>query len=167
MSVGEHQPLQRTYGWIPHVPGRRPLENRSGTEYFQALKDGVEPEQPITSTIGWTIEHVEPGILRLKADVSPWLFHSGGLVHGGALTTLLDSAASGAVLSACKAGQGAATSQLSINFIRGVRLEDGPLTAEGKVVSMGNRVATGCASLIGPTGTLHAQATATCLIFNY
>lgn len=95
------------------------------------------------------------------------MFHSAGLVHGGALTTLPDSAASGAVLSACKAGQGATTSQLSINFIAGVRPDDGPLIAEGRVVSMGKRVAVGTASLTGPTGTLHAQATATCLIFNY
>jgi uncharacterized protein (TIGR00369 family) len=155
----------RSYPWAPADTSNPPLAERSGLEYFTALKDGTLPPQPITQTIGWQIETVAYGLLRLTLTPGDYLFHGGGLLHGGVVATLLDSAMSGAVMSTLQIGQACTTLQLNVNNVRGVRPGSGVLTAEGRVKHGGRTSATAEGSLFDSAGRLHAHATTTCLIF--
>jgi len=150
---------------MPADTSKAPLAERSGLEYFTALKNGTLPPQPITQTVGWQIETVEHGLLRLSLKPGGYLFHGGGLLHGGILATLLDSAMSGAVMSTLQAGQGCTTLQLNVHNIRGVRPDGGILIAEGRVRHAGRTSATAEGNLFDSAGRLHAHATTTCLIF--
>lgn len=154
----------RSYAWQRVAQGASPLAAMSGVDFFRGLADGSIPEQPITSTIGWTVATVEPGMLRLAFVPRPWLFHAAGLLHGGVIATLLDSAMSGAVLSTLAQGQGCTTTQLSVTPIRGIRLDDGPFTVEGRVTHAGKRIGVATGEVRDPHGRLFAQGSASCLI---
>ena len=157
---------QRTYAWTPIRSDVHPLTYWSGIDYFRALIDGTLPAQPITETIGWTIEAVDLGYLRVSLEPAGHLMHGAGIMHGGILATLLDSVMSGAVMSTLPRGQACTTLQLSINHLQRVRPTTGRLTAEGRTVHAGRQIATASGTVVGPTGRLHAHGTETCLLFD-
>lgn len=64
-----------------------------------------------------------------------------GVVHGGYATTLLDSACGCAVHSALSSTQTYTTLDLKVAYHRALTAETGPVRAEGKVISLGRRVA--------------------------
>ena len=156
----------RSYHWAPVDAAVPPLASRSGVEYFQALASGQLPQQPITETIGWKILDVSAGLLKLSLMPEEFLFHGGGLMHGGVMSVLLDSAMSGAVLSSLNKGQGCTTLQLNVHFVRGVRDNTGLLFAEGRVKHAGGTMATAEGEITDETGRLYAHATTTCVIFD-
>jgi uncharacterized protein (TIGR00369 family) len=156
---------QRCYDWEP-IDGSPPLATRSGLEYYQALRDSVLPAQPITQTIGWTVKNVTQGKIGLSLAPGAHLFHGGGLVHGGVLATLLDSAMSGAILSGLAQGQGCSTVQLNVHYVRGASPETGLLLAEGRVKHAGRTIATAEGEVTDEAGRLYAHATTTCVIFD-
>ncbi len=87
-----------------------------------------------------------------------------GVVHGGYAATLLDSACGCAVLSRLSAEQTYTTLELKIAFHRALREDTGPVRAEGKVLSIGRRVAFAEGRLIDGDGRLYASATSTLLV---
>jgi uncharacterized protein (TIGR00369 family) len=155
----------RSYDWYPVVPGPAPLAAMTGVEFFHGLARGDIAPQPITSTIGWTVEAAECGMIRLRFEPQPWLLQAAGVVHGGVIATLLDSAMSGAVMSTLAQGQGCTTLQLSITPVRAVRGDGGVYRIEGRTASVGRRVGVANAVMTGSDGTLYAQGSASCLIW--
>jgi uncharacterized protein (TIGR00369 family) len=156
----------RSYHWAPLDAAEPPLASRNGVEYFNALATGLLPQQPVTETIGWNILEVSAGLLKLSLMPEEFLFHGGGLLHGGVMSVLLDSAMSGAVLSSLAKGKGCTTLQLNVHFVRGVRAGTGMLFAEGRVKHGGGTVATAEGQVTDAAGRLYAHATTTCIIFD-
>src|SRR4029079_5045422 len=89
-----------------------------------------------------------------------------GAVHGGILTTVLDTVMGSAVQSKLEAGIAPVTIELKTSFVHPVTLASGILRAEGTVVHPGSRVATAEAKLEGEDGTLYAHASSTWLIYD-
>jgi uncharacterized protein (TIGR00369 family) len=87
-----------------------------------------------------------------------------GSVHGGILTTVLDTVMGCAVQSLLDEGVGFATIELKTSFVRPVKIATGVLRAEGVVVHGGSRVSTAEAKLVDREGTLYAHATSSALI---
>lgn len=88
-----------------------------------------------------------------------------GTVHGGYAATLLDSACGCAVHSRLAAGQGYTTLELKVSYHKAITRDTGRLRAEGRVTSIGRRVAFAAADLVGGDGVLYASATSTLLVF--
>ncbi|ARP96378.1 PaaI family thioesterase [Bordetella genomosp. 13] len=88
-----------------------------------------------------------------------------GMVHGGYAATLLDSACGCAVHSRLQAGQGYTTLELKVAYHRAVTRDSGLLRAEGRVQTLGRRVAFAEAALTDAQGRLYATATSTLLVF--
>jgi uncharacterized protein (TIGR00369 family) len=107
---------------------------------------------------------VEEG--RARFGVLPGEHHYNpiGLVHGGLLATLLDSAMGCAVHSRLPAGAGYATTDLHVHLVRPVTQETGKLVCEARVVHLGSRMATAEGRVEGAGGRLFAHATTTCMI---
>jgi uncharacterized protein (TIGR00369 family) len=80
--------------------------------------------------------------------------------------TLLDSVAELAVHSTLPAGKGYTSIEIKVNYLRGVRLDAGPLTATGTVVKSGSRVGFTEGAVTDASGALVATATSTLLIFD-
>jgi uncharacterized protein (TIGR00369 family) len=99
--------------------------------------------------------------------LTPQAFHYNpiGMVHGGVLSTLLDTAAGCAVQLTLPAGQGYASLDLSTRFLRPVTLGTGQVRCVGSVLSRAARTATAQAHLLDGGGRLLAHATSTCLLF--
>ena len=88
-----------------------------------------------------------------------------GSVHGGYISTLLDSCMGCAVHTELGPGQGYTSLELKVNFVRRVSTETGSVRAEGKVIHVGGQVATAEGRLVDADGQLLAHGTTTCLVF--
>ena len=87
-----------------------------------------------------------------------------GTVHGGWISTLLDSAMGCAVHSTLPAGHGYTTVDMSISFVRAVLPAVGKLTCEGKIIHCGSRIATAEGRVTDAAGKLIAHGSETCMI---
>lgn len=163
MSAAERK--ERRYQWTPLTRDREPMAGLSGVDFFRASMRGEVPMPPISETIGWTIVGVEKGLIRLRFEPQEYLFHGAGILHGGVLATLLDSAMASAVISTLDAGRACTTVSMTVSNIRAVRMGDGPLFAEGKVEHAGRRAATATGAITDETGRLYARAMTNCIVF--
>ena len=89
-----------------------------------------------------------------------------GSVHGGYAATLLDSACGCAVHAALGPTQGYTTLELKVAYHRALNDASGPVRAEGRILSIGRRVAFAEATLKDAHGRLCASATSTLLVFD-
>ena len=140
-------------------------KHMSGLELLRAMLAGELPPPPVSRLIGQRAHSVERG--RVVFEMTPGEQHYNpiGAVHGGIITTILDSVMGCAVHSTLPAGVGYTTLELKVNFVRAVTHRVGPLRCEGKVVHGGRQVATADATLTDLNGRLYAHATSTCMIF--
>jgi uncharacterized protein (TIGR00369 family) len=99
-----------------------------------------------------------------ELEPAEYQFNPIGSVHGGVLTTLLDSAMGCAVHAMLPAGSGYTTLELKVNFLRRVITQTGRLRCEGSVLHLGRTVATAQARIVDGEGRLVAHATTTCLV---
>jgi uncharacterized protein (TIGR00369 family) len=88
-----------------------------------------------------------------------------GIVHGGYAATLLDSACGCAVHSSLNGQQSYTTLELKVAFHHALTSTTGLVRAEGKVVSIGRRVAFAEGRITDAAGRLYASATSTLLVF--
>lgn len=141
------------------------MRELSGIEVFRRLLDGRFPPAPIAQTLDFSLVEVEEG--RVVFAGTPDLRHYNplGTVHGGYIATLLDSAMACAVHTTLAAGLGYTSVEIKVNFVRPLTEKSGLVRAEGKVISVGRRVATAEGYLIDGDGKLAAHGTTTCLIF--
>lgn len=134
-----------------------------GLQQLQALQaQGVRV--PIGETMGFDLVEVERGRAVFSGNPDGRVYNPLGGVHGGYAATLLDSACGMAVHSQIAAGQGYTTLELKVSYLRGMTDASGPVLAEGRVISMGRRVAFAEATLHDKDGRLCATATSTLLI---
>lgn len=134
-----------------------------GLQQLQALQArGVRV--PIGETMGFDLVEVERGRAVFSGNPDGRVYNPLGGVHGGYAATLLDSACGIAVHSQIAAGQGYTTLELKVSYLRGMTDASGPVRAEGRVISMGRRVAFAEATLHDKDGRLCATATSTLLV---
>jgi uncharacterized protein (TIGR00369 family) len=155
--------VSRTYDWTPVAAGEA-RGGRAGLAYFEALRDGLLPEQPITATIGWRIVLVELGRIRLRFLPHEYLCHGAGIVHGGILATLLDSASASAAITTLPADGWCTTLQMNVQYLRAVRMGETEMFAEGVVGHQTRRMASTEARIEDADGQVYARATGTILI---
>jgi uncharacterized protein (TIGR00369 family) len=155
----------RTYSWTDPAVNAAELGRRSGLELLQAMARGEVPPPPIMHTLGMEgIEVLDGGIVF---SLYPQEFHYNplGTVHGGVLSTIMDSATGCAVHTTLPAGWGYTSLDLTSKFLRAVTVDSGLLRCEGSVISRGRTTALAEARLYDGAGKLVAYASSTCLIF--
>lgn len=136
----------------------------SGLEQLQSLiKANRRP--PIGETLDFGLVEVEEGRAVFEGVPGPHSYNPLGLVHGGYAAALLDSACGCAVHASLKPGQAYTTLELDIRYHRAMTTETGRVRAEGKVVTLGRRVAFAEARLLDASGRLYASASSTLLVF--
>lgn len=139
------------------------LRELSGLEFFESWARG-EFTPPICATLGFALDEFSEGRASFVMKAEEFHYNPYGLVHGGPIATLLDTATGCAIHTRLPARAGYVTLNLETSFIRPVTVESGTLTCTGRVISMGRRVAVADADLVDETGRLVARATATCLV---
>lgn len=131
-----------------------------------AIRDGELPEPPIAATLGMTGMQVEPGAVTFTLEPAEWHYNPLGTVHGGVHATLLDSAMGCAVHSRLPVGTAYTTVEISVRYLRPVLAGSGTLRCEGRVVSLGSRVATATGEITDGSGRIVATAATTCLVWS-
>ena len=138
---------------------------RSGLEVLRAIGRGELPLPPVCELLKIKGIEASEGRVVFSGEPHESQYNPTGMVHGGVLASLMDSALGCAVFSTLPAGQGYTTADLSIRFFRPVTEATGTLTCEAKIVHRGNTLATTEARLTDSQGRLHAHATSTLMIF--
>lgn len=123
-------------------------------------------QAPIAQTMSFALVEVERGRAVFEGAPDERFYNPIGSVHGGYAATLLDSACGCAVHSSLSARQGYTTLELKVAYPRGLTERSGPVKVEGRVVSIGRRVAFAEATLVDREGRLCASATSTLLVFD-
>jgi uncharacterized protein (TIGR00369 family) len=139
----------------------------SGREFLQAMADGELPPPPIARMFGFQPVSVGDGDVVFTCTVDEAAYNPIGLVHGGLVCTLLDTATGTAVHSTLPAGVAYTSIEIKVNYLRPVRvLTDRPaeLTAHGWVTKPGRRVAFAEGDVRDVDGRVVATASSTCLI---
>lgn len=153
---------EHTYGLAsPETAASMP-----GLQFLQSMIDGDVPRPPAAKLVGIALTNVEPGFALFQFLAKADYYNPHGTVHGGVLTTLLDSAMGCAVQTTLAAGRGYTTLELKVNFVRPVTVETGPLRAEGRILNAGRRIATAEGKILDPQDRLFAHATTTCMLFD-
>lgn len=155
----------RTFTWT--TPGQADLGQllaMTGLEQLQAMREGTLPPPPIMDTLGFTDLRPEPGRVVVEMPAAEFHYNPLGVVHGGVISTLLDTAAACAVHTTLAVGEFYTSVDLTVKFLRPVTIDSGLLTCEGTVIQRGRRTALAQAQLTDGAGRLVAHATSTCLI---
>jgi uncharacterized protein (TIGR00369 family) len=149
----------------PGVAAAETLLRLDGLAQMQAMLRGELPHAHMARTLDFMLVEVERG--RAVFQGQPGVAHLNpmGIVHGGWISTLLDSALGCAVHTALPLGKAYTTLELKVNMIRALTPHSPRVRAEGRVIHIGGQVATAEARLVDPDGRLLAHATTTCLVF--
>jgi len=89
--------------------------------------------------MGFTLAKASRGRVRLQMKVDARHLQVHGVVHGGVLAALADTAGGLASYMSCPLGTRVATVEMKINYLEGV--ERGILTADAEVVRIGRHLA--------------------------
>src|SRR4051812_6167416 len=155
----------RTVTWEDPTPVRIVGGTRSGLDLMRALAAGELPPPPVARLLGFDLVEAEEGRAVFVMDRSEEHLNPLGTIHGGVLSTLLDSAMGCAVHTMLPAGVLYTTLELKVNFVRAVLPASGVVHTEGRVVHLGSTVALAEASMTAAdSGKLLAHATSTCLV---
>ena len=116
---------------------------------------------PFAKLLGIEVVSVEPGVATLSMKMRDDLKRNGGIAHGGAVATLIDSAMAFAIMPMLGENEHSLTVDLTIHYLRPV--SEGSARATARVVRAGKRVITVSAELFDDNEKLAATAISTYL----
>lgn len=140
-------------------PGKTP-----GRIYLEAILEGRAAPPPYAQFLGMQLTEVGDGTAVFTMPVSEQLYNANDVVHGGALTSLLDSAMGLAVISTLQDGEDFTAVELKVNFLKPVTASSGPLRCTGQVLQRGRPVVIAEAECFDRDGQQVARATSSNLV---
>ena len=105
------------------------------------------------------IESVEEGVVIFTLTPHESHYNPLGVVHGGVLSTVLDTVLGCAVHSMLPAGWGYTSIDLNVSYLKAVRVDSGLLRFTGRVIKQGKRVSFATAEGVDGTGAVVATVT--------
>jgi uncharacterized protein (TIGR00369 family) len=116
------------------------------------------------SWVGMELVAVSPGRVEIALDAAERHLNLQGLLHGGIIATLADTATGLAVRSMVPQGRRHVTVQLDVHYLTPGRL--GRVTAVGTTVRVGTSIGYAEADVTDDRGRLLARATATVAVMD-
>lgn len=105
---------------------------------IEKLKDDFN-SQTYCRLLGIEIIKIGEGAARLRLQFNQNQLNQDGVVHGGIISSLADSAAAVALLSNIESGKNISTIELKINFLHPVKNNN--LFADAKIIHKGSKIA--------------------------
>lgn len=135
----------------------------TGLEQLRALIDS-DRQPPIHDTLRIRLVAVGEGRATVEAEPGDAHLNPAGIVQGGYVAAVLDTACGCAVHASLPANTGFSTAELKISYHRPVTADTGLIKAEGQTLSAGRRAAFSEAKLYDQRGRLLASATSTLIV---
>jgi uncharacterized protein (TIGR00369 family) len=136
----------------------------SGRDWLDAALRGAAPSPPYVRLLNMRFIAVSDGSATFEMPALADHYNPNGVVHGGAITSLADSAMGFAVFSTLAAGEAFTTAELHVNFLRPATVESGRLRSIGRVVHRGTQVVVAEAEVVDQGNQILARASSTNLI---
>ncbi|GGC64709.1 PaaI family thioesterase [Hoyosella rhizosphaerae] len=156
---------QRQYSWSdPHATHGQHV-SLSGLDFISSLARGEIDHSPAAHTLGFRVTKAESGSATIDLTPSEYHYNAVGSVHGGILTSILDSAMGFAISTTLPPGVGYTSLDVTVQFIRAVTESTGTITATGTAQHTGKTTATALGEIRDSTDRLIATATTRCMLF--
>jgi uncharacterized protein (TIGR00369 family) len=108
-------------------------------DFLRAIASGEQPQRPVHRLIGARFTSAEEGKVVLEFDTDERHYANPlGLVQGGILCSVIDSALTAAFATSIEDDEEAVTLEIKVNFLR--PLKGGKVTAVGRLVQRGRTV---------------------------
>lgn len=156
---------ETTIHWRDPSEGLTALPELDGIDFMNKMRTGELPGAPMASHLGMELTEVGPGTVTFRCHPDESHYNPIGMVHGGLVATLLDSALGCATHTTLPAGTGYTSIEIKVNFLRPVTSQSGPLTCTGTVTKAGRRVAFAEGEVLDNQNRAVATATGSLLIF--
>jgi uncharacterized protein (TIGR00369 family) len=114
---------------------------------------------PFARLLGIELEAIDRGIATLGLTIRHELKQNHGVVHGGVIASLIDTATAFAILSLLAPREKVTTADLTISYLRPLTV--GRVTATAKVVRAGRRLFVVSAEVLDSEAKLAATALST------
>ncbi len=135
-----------------------------GRVYLEAVLEGKAPPPPYAKLLDMRLTEVGDGTTAFELPVTQALYNPSGIVHGGAITSLVDSAMGLAVVTTLGEGENFTTAELKVNFLRPITTDSGPLRSIGRVLHRGRQLVVTEGDVFDAGNQLVARASGTNLI---
>jgi uncharacterized protein (TIGR00369 family) len=165
-TVGWGTEQSRLIAWRDPISTQATAASMSGLAYWRAVADGHLPQPPIGELLQMRVVDVANGRVTFSCTPDASMYNTLGMVHGGAVCTLLDTVTGCAVHTTLPEGVGYTSVEIKVNYLRAVTMSSGPLTAVGTVVKAGSRIGFTEGKVTDVSGALVATATSTLLVFD-
>jgi uncharacterized protein (TIGR00369 family) len=116
---------------------------------------------PFADLLRLKLDQVAPGKATMSVEIRDELRQNNGVVHGGAIASLIDSTTAFAIIPLLEQSETVTTVDLTITYIR--PLVNGTVTCSAKVLRAGGRVIALAAEVFDAAGNLAASALTTYL----
>ena len=132
-------------------------------DYLQGWAEGRYPAPPICDLMNIQLIEVTRGRAVFVGTPGEYHYNPMGTVHGGMLSTLIDSACGIACMSLLPHGARWTTVNLSVSFFRMVTEATGPLRCEAVAAHEGQKIIVVDAIVRSPEGEPVASGRGTCM----
>ena len=141
-------------------PSHEPRHNQD--QLNQDRPKRARPSSPVSDLLGIQDGISDSGTGSVSMLIGPEHLQDAGIVHGGVIAALADTAFFQAVRSLLKLGERTTTIELKINFL--APASKGKLTATAKVISSENRLVVAEMQVTDPGHALIAQGLGTYMV---
>jgi len=138
---------------IATCPPRPPLDAIQETSLRQ-IRD-FAARIPVLKTLGFRLRDVQRGFVVFEGHVTEGLTQN-GVLHGGILAAILDTACAAAAISVDFPDSYATTAGLQVSYLRSIK--EGTFRAEGRCIKSGKNLLFSEASVHDSSGELLATA---------
>ena len=114
--------------------------------------------------VGIEIDDIEPGRAKLSLDVSEKHRQLQGIMHGGAIATLIDTAVAFAIVGASEPGAKFTTIEMKVNYLSPII--EGRVIADARLIRDGKRIVVAECDVFDAAGKMAAKGLLTYMRLN-
>jgi uncharacterized protein (TIGR00369 family) len=155
----------RTITWQDPAILRGAAAELDGRAFLQAIQDGRLPPPPMAQLVGARLAFVGDGEVRFMCAPDESTYNPQGMVHGGLLCIMLDTAAGCAVQTLLPAATGQSSIEIKVSFLKALHEGDGEIEVSGRALRVGGRIAFAEAHARNDIGELVGHATTSLALF--
>ena len=131
----------KTITWHDPIVNADTATSLGGLAFLRGIRDGRFAPAPMARLMGFSLVEIDYGLAVFTCTPDESAYNPIGVVHGGLVCTLADSAAGCAVQSTLDAGVAYTSIDINVTYLRPVTRDTGPIRATARTTKPGRRVA--------------------------